>query len=60
LYFHEFEKDSHSVVMPLHSHYSLYKGCALMGLEPIPVFPKEGTIHAIDPQDIEAAIRKKT
>ncbi len=45
--------------MPLHSHYSLYKGCALMGLEPIPVFPKEGTIHEIDPQDVEAAIRKK-
>lgn len=56
----EFEKDSHSVVMPLHSHYSLYKGCALLGMEPIPVFPKEGTIHEIDPKDIEAAIREDT
>lgn len=55
-----FEKESHSVVMPLHSHYSLYKGCALMGLEPIPVFPKEGTIHEIDPQDIKAAVRDDT
>ncbi len=56
----EFEKKSHSIVMPLHSHYSLYKGCALMGLEPIPVFPKEGTVHEIDPADIRAAIREDT
>ncbi len=56
----EFEKESHSVVMPLHSHYSLYKGCALMGLEPIPVFPKEGTVYDMDPADLKAAVRDDT
>lgn len=56
----EFQKKSHSVVLPLHSHYSLFKGCALLGLEPIPVFPKEGTVFEMDPVDLEAAVREDT
>ncbi|MFC1877760.1 pyridoxal-dependent decarboxylase [Thermodesulfobacteriota bacterium] len=56
----EFEKQSHSVVMPLHSHYSLWKGCAILGLEPIPVSPIEGTYYKIAPEDVRDAVRKDT
>jgi glutamate/tyrosine decarboxylase-like PLP-dependent enzyme len=56
----EFEKESRSIVMPYHSHYSLYKGCAMLGLEAIPVSPIEGTYYKINPDDIRAAIREDT
>jgi len=58
--FHQFEKNTHSIVMPLHSHYSLYKGCAMLGLEPIPVFPIEGTYYKVDLDDVRASVRDDT
>ena len=56
----EFEKESHSIVMPIHSHYSLFKGCALLGLEPISVSPKTSTIYDIDPAEVKGAVRDDT
>lgn len=56
----EFTSRTHSVVLPKYAHYSIYKGCALMGLEPIPVEPKPGTFHVVDPADLAAAVRDDT
>jgi tyrosine decarboxylase/aspartate 1-decarboxylase len=56
----EFEKQPKSIVMPYHSHYSLYKGCAMLGLEAIPVMPEEGTFYKINPDHVRAAIREDT
>ncbi len=56
----EFEQESHSIVMPYHSHYSLWKGCAMLGIEAIPVMPVEGTCYKINPDDMRAAIRDDT
>ncbi len=58
--FHLFDKKTHSIVMPLHSHYSLYKGCAMLGLEPIPVFPIEGSCYKINIDDVRASVREDT
>jgi tyrosine decarboxylase/aspartate 1-decarboxylase len=60
LTFPQFELESHSVVMPLHSHYSLFKGCAMLGLVPIPVFPREGSFYQTRPDDLRAAVRDDT
>jgi len=56
----EFEAEKHSVVMPAHTHYSLYKGCVLLNLEPILVEPIAGSFTEIDPNHISAAVRDDT
>jgi glutamate/tyrosine decarboxylase-like PLP-dependent enzyme len=55
-----FQRESKSVVLPYHSHYSLYKGCALLGLEPISVPPISGSYYEVDVEGIRAAIREDT
>lgn len=56
----EFGSKPHSVVLPYHSHYSLFKACALLGLQPIPVFPISGTNCSVNTDDIQKAIRDDT
>ena len=49
-----------SVVFPAFAHYSLYKLCAMFGLDAIPVEPIAGSQCEIDPAAFEAAIRPDT
>jgi glutamate/tyrosine decarboxylase-like PLP-dependent enzyme len=58
--FLEFERQSKSVVMPIHQHYSAFKACALFGLEPVTVSPRTERVWEIDPDDVRAAIREDT
>jgi len=59
-HFPQFEMESHSVVLPLHSHYSLFKGCAMLGLAPIPVFPDGKYPYQVSAAALKAAVRKDT
>jgi glutamate/tyrosine decarboxylase-like PLP-dependent enzyme len=56
----EFEAETHGVVMPAHTHYSIYKACALLNLEPVPVMPTSESFTEIDPNDIRASISDET
>lgn len=56
----EFEREPKSVVMPLHQHFSTFKGCALLGLEPIVVRPRAGRFWHVEPDDLRAAVRDDT
>ena len=56
----EFATEPHSVVMPAHTHYSLYKGCVLLGLTPVSVPPKEGTLYVVEPEAVAAAVQQDT
>lgn len=46
--------------MPIHQHYSAFKGCALFGIEPITVSPRTERVWEIDPEDVRAAVREDT
>ena len=48
-----------SVVLPSYSHYTLFKACSLLGLEPIPVEPHD-PLSVVDAGAIEAAVRQDT
>jgi glutamate/tyrosine decarboxylase-like PLP-dependent enzyme len=58
--FERFEAERKSIVMPVHQHYSVFKACALFGLEPVTVAPRTDRIWDIDPNDIRSAIRDDT
>jgi tyrosine decarboxylase/aspartate 1-decarboxylase len=56
----EFNRHSWSVLLPVHSHYSFYKGCAVMGLTPLVVPSPPGVPGQVDLDAARAALRDDT
>jgi glutamate/tyrosine decarboxylase-like PLP-dependent enzyme len=48
-----------SVVLPSYSHYTLFKACALLNLEPVVVEPSS-PLEVVEARDVEAAMRSDT
>ena len=56
----EFGRRPLSVLLPVHAHYSFYKGCAVMGLTPLVVPSPRGVPGQIDIEAARAAFRDDT